>query len=156
MTRSLALLAVLAVGSIASADVVGPPPASCPAGSTPSSSHSGPLCRPAPECTATSCASPARCMAVFQCIEERPCGGLLPPDSGPCTIDHVVGPCDSGGACSTGTCRARSVCSTAPTTGSGCSCRVGRTEASAGLGLGLLALALTLLLRPGLAQARRR
>ena len=66
----------------AQADVVGPPPTNCPPGSTPSSSHSGPLCAPTGACmTNADCTMGATCMEAFQCIETRSCGGRVPPDS---------------------------------------------------------------------------
>lgn len=128
-------LFVLGSSSLAHADAVDPPPASCPAGSTPGSSHSGPICHPSDDCTTDlSCTGTATCMAVMQCIEARACGGLRPPDSGPCTIEHVVGPCGAGGACATGTtCEARSICSTAPPSSSGgCACSAGARGSSFG------------------------
>lgn len=128
------------------ADVVGPPPASCPAGSTPATGHSGPRCEPTPDCTTdVSCSATGRCVDAMQCIETRGCGGLMPPDSAPCTVEHVVGPCDGAGACSVGTCRARRVCTTdAVGRGSGCACRIGApARRSAGAALAVLAVALT-------------
>lgn len=124
------VLGVLVVGLLAlapaaaRADVVGPPPESCPAGSSPQSSHAGPLCVPMAECTSSAmCMDGAACAPVSQCIETRGCGGLRPPDSGPCTVEHVVGPCGAGDTCTTGVCRSRRVCTSGSTDDGGCACR---------------------------------
>jgi MYXO-CTERM domain-containing protein len=122
----------------ARADVVDPEPDSCPPGARPATSHSGPYCAPLPDCTGDAeCGASARCGPVMQCIEERACGGLMPPDAEPCTIEHVVGPCGAGDTCSTGVCRARQVCTTPSTEDGGCGC----SSASGG---GIAALALVL------------
>jgi hypothetical protein len=153
LASSCALVALAAGAWTARADVVDPPPASCPPGSTPSTGHSGPYCAPTPECTATSCSGGASCLAVAQCIETRDCGGLRPPDSGPCTIEHVAGACGAGGSCAVGTCRARSVCTTGggATTSGGCGCAVVGAGSTHGASLALALAALGVL-----AASRRR
>lgn len=139
----LALSLVLVATVTARADAVGPPPLSCPPGSTPSSSHSGPICFPSDACTTDSdCSTGATCMPVFQCVETRPCGGLTPPDSGPCTLSNVVGACGTGNTCDVGTCFTRHVCSSVPLMGtsSGCACAVGARSASASAALVVMAV----------------
>lgn len=134
----------------ARADVVGPPPDSCPLGSTPATGHSGPRCSPSADCTSdTACGTSSRCVDVMQCIETRACGGLMPPDSAPCTVEHVVGACDGAGACAVGVCRARRVCSPdAVGRGSGCSCRLGPArDPGTSVWLAALALGFALVLR---------
>lgn len=134
MLRRLSIpLALLFVTAPALADVVGPPPDECPRASTPSSSHSGPLCVPSNSCDPASGCDGGACVAIKQCIEKVACGGMMPPDAGPCTVDNVVGECGSGDSCSVGTCTERSICSTgsdgsSSTSGSndddgGCGCR---------------------------------
>lgn len=136
---------ILCVPSIAAADVVGPEPASCPAGSSPSVSHSGPYCRPTAECTGdASCSASQTCGPVQQCIETRGCGGLMPPDAEPCTLEHVVGPCDGDGTCDVGECRARNLCSGGVDTGGtdGCGCRAAGPATATWPALAFAALAL--------------
>ncbi|MDQ3038047.1 MAG: MYXO-CTERM sorting domain-containing protein [Myxococcota bacterium] len=159
MSKTLALRALGALlaavvalsSSVALADAVGPPPESCPPGSTPQSSHAGPLCVPLGECSSsTECSAGATCEAVSQCVETRDCGGLRPPDSGPCTVDHVVGACGEGSTCAVGTCRTRRVCTTASASSDGgCSCRV------AGAPSGPSPLAVAAMLVGGLAVGAR-
>lgn len=120
------------------ADVVDPEPDSCPPGSRPATSHSGPYCAPTPDCTGDAeCGASARCTAVMHCIEERACGGMTVPDSEPCTIEHVAAPCSAAGTCTVGVCRARRVCTTPSTDDGGCGC-------SSAPGGGIAALALVL------------
>lgn len=140
------MLIVLGLSSVARADVVGPPPASCPAGSEPSASHAGPHCDPGTSCTLSAmCGAGEACEAVGLCIQRVPCGGRLPPDAGPCFEDHVVGNCSAGGTCSTGTCEVRNVC-VSPSSGGGCACRAGRGHATLAF-VGLLGLAVALAVR---------
>lgn len=142
--RTLAAFIVLSLlPSIALADVVDPEPESCPPGSTPSTAHSGPYCRPTTECSADSECSAGTCMQVMQCIETRGCGGLMEPDAAPCTLEHVVGPC-SEGSCAVGECRARRVCSTGSTSDGGCGCSTVGSGSSGPAPIALLALAIVL------------
>lgn len=98
----------------ARADAVEPPPASCPRGTTPASSHAGPICRPRAECRDdAACGAGERCTPLSLCIEVRDCGGLRPAGD-VCTLEHVVGECRSDGACAFGPCVARSLCVAAP------------------------------------------
>lgn len=120
--RHLLFAFLIAVPSIALADVVDPEPPSCPPGSTPATAHSGPYCYPSGDCTSDSmCGAGSTCNPVMQCIETRGCGGLSFPDAEPCTLEHVVGACAGDGSCAVGECRARSVCSGGETDG-GCGC----------------------------------
>lgn len=132
--------------ALARADVVDPEPDRCPPGSTPATAHSGPYCAPIPDCTSDSACTGATCMAVTQCIETRGCGGREVPDAAPCTLEHVVGPCNADGTCATGTCRARHVCSNGSTAAGGCGCRAAGSS-SPHPSLALPALALLLALR---------
>jgi MYXO-CTERM domain-containing protein len=132
LPASLLVLFMLLAARPALADVVDPEPDSCPPGSTPSTAHTGPYCRPTPDCASDSaCGAGATCDAVMQCIETRGCGGLMGPDSAPCTIEHVVGPCAGDGTCAVGECRARQVCNGAASDG-GCGCRVAGSSPSRG------------------------
>lgn len=145
-------LAVLG-GAIATvhADVVDPPPMSCPAGSTPSTGHSGPYCAPRSCVTGGVCPGGGTCTAVRQCIETRACGGQTFPDAAPCTIENLVGPCSADGSCAVGVCMLRGACPSTTGSTSGCGCRVGSHAPTGGLATSL-ALALAL----GLAVTRRR
>ena len=142
--RIVLVILILCLPSIAAADVVGPEPESCPAGSSPSVSHSGPYCRPTAECTSeASCGASQTCGAVMQCVETRGCGGLMPPDAEPCTLEHVVGPCDGDGSCDVGVCRARDLCSGEGGSGGddGCGCRAVAPQEAGWPAMALAALA---------------
>jgi hypothetical protein len=144
--QTLAIVLSLVSASVASADAVMPPPASCPEGSTPSTSHAGPHCSPSASCTMpATCGTGETCEAVGLCIERVACGGLMPPDAGPCFEEHVVDNCAVGGSCASGTCEVRSVCSDA-SAGGGCGCRAGAGSAALGLSA-LAAVALSLIAR---------
>lgn len=131
MRTALAFCLALSIAPpLARADVVDPEPPSCPVGSRPSTAHSGPYCAPTAECGSDSDCSAGTCMEVMQCIETRGCGGLMPPDAEPCTLEHVAGACGSDGSCAVGECRARRVCSSSPVDG-GCGCRVGAQHGAA-------------------------
>ena len=149
--RTLCLVCVLLLPQVAFADVVGPEPESCPPGSQPAVSHSGPYCAPLAECSADSaCGEGEACNPIQQCVETRGCGGLVPPDAEPCTLENVVGPCEGDGSCATGECRTRSVCSGEAAADGGCGCRVGARRGAPLGGLALLALGLL-----GIRRARR-
>ena len=153
--RVVVLALVLSSVSIARADVVGPPPDRCPAGSTPATAHSGPYCRASDTCVAdTDCSGGERCVAVEQCLETRSCGGrddFL--DAEPCTLSHVSGACESAGAScgDEGTCTEGRVCTGESETvgGGGCSCAApGRaTGRGPGAALAIAMLATMFLLR---------
>jgi len=103
------------VAGVARADVVMPPPASCPPGSQPQSSHAGPLCAPAADCHADAeCTGGTRCVAVQHCVESRQCGGWSSGNPN-CHVETVAGDCGAGGACASGTCRERHVCTAGAT-----------------------------------------
>jgi MYXO-CTERM domain-containing protein len=145
MRPALVLALALAAPS-AFADVVGPPPGSCPNGSTPESNHAGPYCAPnACGDGGATCATGATCQLVPLCLATRTAnshGTEFP------YVD-VTGSCASGG-CASGTCTSLQVCASpsspsSPT--SGCSC------ASASGGAGGLAVSLAAML---LGLARRR
>lgn len=96
-------MVVLCALSVAMADVVGPEPEDCPAGSVGAANHSGGFCRPAP----CGCTEGDACEPVPLCVlqEERPCGGMQDPEV-PCTYIHVeaFGPCVRDLDCRTGRC----------------------------------------------------
>lgn len=139
------LIAALLAAAGVRADAVPPPPASCPPGSVPSTSHAGPHCRPAAECMlSATCAAGQACETIGLCIEEVPCGGRpLPIEAGVCTEPHVLGTCSATSACGAGRCELHDVCVPPSSARSGCACRAGRGGAVAGLaGLGLVLAAL--------------
>lgn len=141
--RHLCFLCLLLLPSAALADVVGPEPESCPPGSRPSVAHSGPYCAPVAECGGdTECGAGETCDVIQQCVETRGCGGLMAPDSEPCTLEHVVGPCGGDGSCAVGECRSRSVCSGEVASDGGCGCRAAGSAPGSHAALGLLALGL--------------
>ncbi|MCB9638181.1 MAG: hypothetical protein H6727_04640 [Myxococcales bacterium] len=87
------------------ADVVNPPPASCPQGATPSTSHAGAYCAPS-YCTATTeCSDGKTCEQTSVCVKEI--NGTS--NGGPFTLKNVLGPCNNG-ACSEGTCETAKLC----------------------------------------------
>lgn len=88
-------LALLALTSVARADVVMPPMARCPAGTTPATSHAGPHCGLAPPCEAASCAAGERCAPVRLCVTSVHCGGWSVGDPN-CAEQHVTDaePCE--------------------------------------------------------------
>jgi hypothetical protein len=119
---SIVLAIVLSAASVR-ADVVGPPPESCPPASRPESSHAGALCVPTDDCaTDAECGVASACTPLAQCVETRPCGGRGEPDAASCTIDTVVGPCGAGSTCTTGECRPRRVCLPPTADSDGCGC----------------------------------
>lgn len=140
-TIALPLLAVMTASS-ARADAVGPPPSSCPVGSTPSASHAGPLCVPEPVCmTDLMCGGGEACEEVRLCVTQVACGGRIEPDAGPCFQNHVVGYCDGAGNCGVGTCEIFDACIPPGTAGGGgCGCTVGGRAPSALAVLASLAL----------------
>lgn len=84
----------------ARADAVEPPPASCPRGSTPVSSHGGPHCAPT-ACTTMADCSPETmrsCEPIGLCIEIRSGYAM----GGPFTFDAVTGECTSPADCAGG------------------------------------------------------
>lgn len=96
----------LLIGALtARADVVGPEPEDCPAGSIGTSNHSGAYCTP--RLCADSPCDDGVCETTGLCVleEERQCGGMTTPGS-PCTYTHreVFGTCEGDGDCSEGSC----------------------------------------------------
>jgi MYXO-CTERM domain-containing protein len=146
LPHAASLALVLFAASPALADVVGPPPEECPAGSRPSTAHSGPFCAPTTSCEADADCETGTCTEVRQCIETRGCGGLEPPDAEPCTLEHVVGPCGDDGACEIGVCESRRACDAG-----GCTVAAPGDPRAGGLTWGAAAL-----LAGGLLRARRR
>jgi MYXO-CTERM domain-containing protein len=70
------------------------------------------------------CESGDACEPVRLCVVERACGGLRPPDAGPCFIDHAVGVCGGDGTCSEGSCLIRDACVVPGSSSGGCSCSI--------------------------------
>ncbi|MAC25779.1 MAG: hypothetical protein CMN31_29205 [Sandaracinus sp.] len=139
---AFAALLALALAPAAHADVVGPPPDDCPAGSTPESCHGGPYCAPSRCETDADCADGTVCEARDLCLSTVSCAGLLPPDVDPAEFDRDAVSTDCG-SCEAG-CAPIAVC-VAPGGGDGGGCATTpATPASRGaapLGLALLALA---------------
>jgi MYXO-CTERM domain-containing protein len=104
------LFAVLAAASFipvsVRADAIGPPPPSCPEGSSEEFCHGPPTCR-ARECVSnTDCMPGQECQDRMLCVRDHSCGGrLIEP-----TYTHVIGPCGPGCAAESGTCEALRVC----------------------------------------------
>lgn len=129
-------LSALAFVTPARADVVGPPPAECPAGTEGASCHGGPYCRPVGCAGGVECASGETCREVPFCVATILCAGLLPPDADLADYErsNVVGSCANGGTCAQdATCKTLQVCVpvsastvSASSSGSegGCGCRL--------------------------------
>ncbi|MDI1477416.1 hypothetical protein [Polyangium sp. y55x31] len=148
-------LSALAYVTPARADVVGPPPDECPAGTEGASCHGGPYCRPI-ECTSDAeCGRGETCKDTPLCVSTINCAGLLPPDASPTDYDRakIEGSCPNGNECAAdATCKTQKVCVPAASSSSadsdaGCGCRLAPSasfEASLGalaLGLGVAAFA---------------
>ena len=112
--RGLGLLAVLATtlasGGAARADVVSPPPETCPAFTRGSTCHGGPYCTPA------TCATTDECGVGFACRDVSLCVGPFDCTSGygMFTSERSSGECAPGG-CGLGACTTRRVCAPDPT-----------------------------------------
>jgi len=122
---SLVTMAALAVTlcSTARADVVGPDPTNCPAGSTPSACHGGPYCRPTLCADSSSCTNGTTCQEVRWCIGQISCAGRWPFDAARPQQDTVEGSCEGSATCSKGTCKTVKVCTMeASAADRGCSC----------------------------------
>ncbi len=158
----LAGLILLAVPSVAAADVVGPidPSVTCPEGSRVETNHCGTVCIARRCTTSAECGSGQVCRPdVSLCVVEEPyCGGC----AGDCLYERVTGTCAAGcmvGECQTfGACVPGSAGTDAGSTGRdaggapadagpgsvvtyGCGCRAGGVSTSGGLAvLALLAL----------------
>jgi hypothetical protein len=150
------LLAVAQLFSprVAEADVVGPAPTSCPAGTDGRSCHGGPYCGPS-LCTMDSeCRSGSTCVERTLCITRIGCAGLLPPDADPADFeaDQV-----EGGRCPDdcpGECRTLRVCVAAGSGGgSGGCCTTAPGRATPWLGAAGLLAGIAALVA---ARARRR
>lgn len=157
--RTILTLLLLALASLlgaadALADVVGPPPSTCPRGGEPESSHAGPYCAIKRCSSSTSCQDPETCRSEALCIVEIQGGSM----GGPFTVKSVVGSCDAQGRCSKGSCETHQVCAPPPDDGTpnrGCECGVGDAPGFAGLAL-LLGLGLWLALRRRAPRGDRR
>ncbi len=105
--RIATILSGLGFSNIAAADVIGPEPEDCPAGSYATSSHAGEWCQEHTCDASSECPDGYRCESSSVCVDvyETSCGGDRI-DTGPCTIEvrEVFGPCESDADCSRGTC----------------------------------------------------
>ncbi len=111
MTRALVTsLILLTLPAAARADVLAPPPASCPEGSSPVSCHGPSTCR-IDDCSATGCPSGQICVSRDLCVREHCCNGRGC-GTMPVNYDHVAGACGPGGACADfgAACESRRVC----------------------------------------------
>ena len=105
---SLPLLAtgLLLWGTSAGADVIGPPPTNCPAGTKAESCHGGPHCKPEVCVNDASCKLGKSCQAQQYCIHTINCGGGY----GTKYVDVAKGTCPGGAPCKVGTCKTVKVC----------------------------------------------
>ena len=131
------MLLLLALLSLARADVVDDPPADCPPGARGETAHSGTWCE-ATTCTLDSqCAEGQTCREVALCVDtyERECGGMQVTGEPPCTftVHEAVGECGADHTCARGTCETALRCAEPPGCG-GCA-GLGRSA-----GIGWLAL----------------
>jgi len=123
----------------ARADVVFPPPATCPDGTEPGTCHGGPHCRPLICATNTDCQGGAVCMDRPFCVHTISCAGKLPPDADPSMYDQQVAEaaCPGNSACDAGaTCSTLKVC--VPTAVSGSSSNGSGETSSSGGSTGVL------------------
>ncbi|EYF03630.1 Hypothetical protein CAP_5421 [Chondromyces apiculatus DSM 436] len=93
------------------ADVVGPPPDTCPDGSTPQTCHGGPYCAPRTCASENDCDAGELCVDRKLCLGELGCGGLLEPDAMPPMTPTITGTCEGTTACTApATCTTMKVC----------------------------------------------
>jgi hypothetical protein len=126
--RWLCLLS-LAVPSIAFADVLMPPPAACPEGSTGVDCHGPETCETDACERDNDCGEGQVCRPRMLCVRDNCCNGRGCGTT-PYEIEHVAGPCGTGGACEEfGTsCQSRDVCVDAPAGTDAGRTDAGRTE----------------------------
>ncbi len=93
--RRLLLILVVLVPALARADVIGPPPSRCPAGSVGDSSHAGSNCSP------TTCGSNGDCEGGHVCVEQGLCVQTWDGWSHGHNfqVDHAVTTCSDDGGC---------------------------------------------------------
>lgn len=105
-TAGVLAVAVLIAGGAAGAraDVLSPPPESCPEGSTPVECHGPPTCV-VQECTHDDACESGACEARSLCVTSNSCGGML----GTPVYQHAAGVCGDG-MCTEGTCMEMMVC----------------------------------------------
>ncbi len=104
---------LLLLGSLALADVVGPEPTSCPAGSIGRSNHSGSWCE------ATHCdedCPDGACREIGLCVDAREvgCGGMQPDTAEPYTFlkEEALRRCRTDADCDVGSCVVEDRCAT--------------------------------------------
>ncbi len=135
---------ILGAPATALADAIGPPPARCPPGAVPSSSHAGEYCRPG------TCRGNGDCEQGEVCIEQPLCVEPIQGYSrgGPLTVDHAVTICPEDGACPPGaTCVTELRCVSRISAGGGGAPGL----PTAGIAIGLAVVLLLLLLLIGAA-----
>jgi hypothetical protein len=106
---ALALAAVIGLlwGVAGRADVVRPPPQSCPEGSAGVSSHAGPYCAPQTCTPQVACPKGQACETRKLCIAPKTIGGRRGPAV---KVQQVLGSCEDGKKCAGGTCMSLRVC----------------------------------------------
>ena len=158
VASGLLLACVLVVAPRARADVVGPPPASCPPGSEGAVCHGLEFCRPLP-CTAdTDCRDGKVCREVGLCLTSRSCGGRRPPDAAPPPPTSVAErACGASESCGADACAFARYCAApaplATSDSGGCGCRAAAASTPARAVLGICGVAAAL---AGLLARRRR
>lgn len=114
------LAASLTVARSARADVVGPPPESCPPLGTGSTCHGGPYCAPDICTTEADCAPGQVCRDVSICVGPFDCTSGY----GTFTAEQIIGAC--GASClPPAACATRHVCTPAPGRDAGSSADAG-------------------------------
>ncbi|MGE0786932.1 MAG: MYXO-CTERM sorting domain-containing protein [Sandaracinaceae bacterium] len=113
MTRASLLVAcLLVIPCTAAADAIGPPPTTCPPGSTGISCHGPETCE-VTGCTGDGdCAANETCAARGLCVEQHCCGGIscFIDGSAPAWVTHASAACTPGGPCAMGECQTLMVC----------------------------------------------
>lgn len=123
------LVVSLSLAAGARADVVGPAPTSCPAGSVGDACHGSSYCRPTPCVSDGDCTGGLVCREQGLCLGSVGCVGRLEPDSAPPPPrDSATRTCSAGEACGGASCDVARRCVPAPVTPafSGCDCRAAR------------------------------
>jgi len=118
-------LGVLLSPSTSRADVVGPPPDDCPAGTEARSSHCGSYCVPRLCAGDGDCDDGQTCQPRQLCRDSIECQGGWDPDAAPTIIETANQSC-AAGDCPAGTCESTDVCAEPPQAfevDQGCGCR---------------------------------
>ena len=105
--RLLLVLSMISGGATARADVVMPPPKTCPAGTKPGTCHGGPHCKPEECSSSASCAPGQVCQGQKYCMQTINCGGGY---GGPSYVDVARAACAGATPCKVGKCTTVQVC----------------------------------------------